>query len=399
MTAHIDAATLKAWLGDGARDRAHRCERARAIRQRASVLRRAAALQPVRAGPAGAGAEPGGAPRAVRPGRRRRGAGGRAGRRLGLFQPARSGSAASRPGSAPATRFLPASMSRARPSASSSPMRAIRRAYRPMRWRPCGTRSENFVIVDGRPFAEYRKMSIPGGICCPNGELALRIQDIAPDPRTKIVVNCAGRTRSIIGAQTLLDLGVPNPVYALENGTQGWFLAGLELEHGAQRHYADRVGVADIGALQARARHFAERPRRPLCGARCRAGVAARSGAHHLLVGCAHRRGGSGTPGAGLPACARRPADPGDRCVGRGQRAPGWCWPTTSWCGPRWWPAGCASSATRPACSTAASRRPRRSLGRSRGTARPAGAAADHGTRADGRRPATPCRSSTCGPP
>jgi rhodanese-related sulfurtransferase len=116
---------------------------------------------------------------------------------------------------------------------------------------------ENFVIVDGRPFAEYRKMSIPGGICCPNGELALRIRDIAPDPQTKIVVNCAGRTRSIIGAQTLLDFGVPNPVYALENGTQGWFLAGLALEHGAQRRHPDRVGAADIGALQARARQFA----------------------------------------------------------------------------------------------------------------------------------------------
>ena len=72
--------------------------------------------------------------------------------------------------------------------------------------------SENFVIVDGRTFAEYRKMNIPGGICCPNGELALRIGDIAPDPKTKIVVNCAGRTRSIIGAQTLIDFGVPNPV-------------------------------------------------------------------------------------------------------------------------------------------------------------------------------------------
>jgi rhodanese-related sulfurtransferase len=117
---------------------------------------------------------------------------------------------------------------------------------------------ESFVIVDGRPFAEYRKMSIPGGICCPNGELALRIRDIAPDPRTKIVVNCAGRTRSIIGAQTLLDFGIPNPVYALENGTQGWFLAGLELEHDAQRRYADRVGAADIGTLQARARQFAD---------------------------------------------------------------------------------------------------------------------------------------------
>jgi rhodanese-related sulfurtransferase len=113
------------------------------------------------------------------------------------------------------------------------------------------------VIVDGRPFAEYRKMSIPGGICCPNGELALRIRNIAPDPSSKIVVNCAGRTRSIIGAQTLLEFGVPNPVYALENGTQGWFLAGLELEHGALRRHSDDVGAADIAQQQAQAQQFA----------------------------------------------------------------------------------------------------------------------------------------------
>ena len=116
---------------------------------------------------------------------------------------------------------------------------------------------ENFVIVDGRPFAEYRKMSIPGGICCPNGELALRIGEIAPDPTTKIVVNCAGRTRSIIGAQTLIDFGVSNPVYALENGTQGWFLAGLELEHGAQRRHPNHVGAAGLAERQARATQLA----------------------------------------------------------------------------------------------------------------------------------------------
>src|SRR5215470_13566075 len=108
---------------------------------------------------------------------------------------------------------------------------------------------EDFVIVDGRPFAEYSCMNIPGGICCPNGELALRIHDIAPDPATKIVVNCAGRTRSIIGAQTLIDFGVPNEVFALENGTQGWFLAGLELEHGAGRRYPDEMKSRDMEAL------------------------------------------------------------------------------------------------------------------------------------------------------
>jgi rhodanese-related sulfurtransferase len=118
--------------------------------------------------------------------------------------------------------------------------------------------AENFVIVDGRPLGEYAKMSIPGGICCPNGELALRIGDLVPDPTTKIVVNCAGRTRSIIGAQTLIDFGIPNPVYALENGTQGWFLAGLTLEHGASRRYADTAADgADAAALETRARRLA----------------------------------------------------------------------------------------------------------------------------------------------
>lgn len=100
-------------------------------------------------------------------------------------------------------------------------------------------RGEDVIVVDGRPLAEFRKMSIPGAICCPNGELAYRIGAIAPDPRVPIVVNCAGRTRSLIGAQTLIDLGVPNPVYALENGTQGWYLADLPLDHGATRHYPD----------------------------------------------------------------------------------------------------------------------------------------------------------------
>jgi len=98
-------------------------------------------------------------------------------------------------------------------------------------------RGDNLVIVDGRTWAEYQKFNIPGGISCPNGELALRIDAIVPDPKTRIVVNCAGRTRSIIGAQTLIDLGVPNEVVALENGTQGWFLAGYEVGRGADKKY------------------------------------------------------------------------------------------------------------------------------------------------------------------
>ena len=117
---------------------------------------------------------------------------------------------------------------------------------------------ERLVIVDGRPLSEFQRMCIPGGICCPNGELALRIRDIVPDPETKVVVNCAGRTRSIIGAQTLIDIGLPNAVYALENGTQGWFLAGLDLERGAaRRHGMARPDSAWLGPAVQRARALA----------------------------------------------------------------------------------------------------------------------------------------------
>lgn len=120
-------------------------------------------------------------------------------------------------------------------------------------------RGDDLIVLDGRPFAEYQKMSIPGGICCPNGELALRAHTLAARPDTTIVVNCAGRTRSIIGAQTLINLGVPNPVYALENGTQGWYLEDLQLEHGARRRYRDDVAPEDVPALAQRSARLADR--------------------------------------------------------------------------------------------------------------------------------------------
>ncbi|MEM8972599.1 MAG: rhodanese-like domain-containing protein [Pseudomonadota bacterium] len=114
------------------------------------------------------------------------------------------------------------------------------------------------VVVDGRPYAEYNNFSIPGGICCPNGELALRIRDLVPSPDTTIVVNCAGRTRSILGAQTLIDAGVTNPIYALENGTQGWFLVDFPLDHGATRKYPEEAGKIEIYDRRSVARKRAE---------------------------------------------------------------------------------------------------------------------------------------------
>src|SRR5271166_3365174 len=91
---------------------------------------------------------------------------------------------------------------------------------------------EKVLIVDSRPLPEFRNMSIPGALDCPGAELVYRVPDLVPSPQTLVVVNCAGRTRSIIGAQSLRNAGLPNPVMALENGTMGWELAGLELNRG-----------------------------------------------------------------------------------------------------------------------------------------------------------------------
>ena len=116
----------------------------------------------------------------------------------------------------------------------------------------------DLVLLDGRPYDEFHKVNVPGGICCPNGELALRVAALAPDPTTRIVVACAGRTRSIVGAQTLIDFGIPNPVQALENGTQGWFLAGLELERGATRRAPEEIDAGGLDDARARARKLAQ---------------------------------------------------------------------------------------------------------------------------------------------
>jgi rhodanese-related sulfurtransferase/predicted metal-dependent enzyme (double-stranded beta helix superfamily) len=117
----------------------------------------------------------------------------------------------------------------------------------------------DIVIVDARRFDEYQTMSIPTATSVPGAELVLRVRELAPDPATRVIVNCAGRTRSIIGAQSLVNAGLPNPVAALRNGTIGWTLAGQRLEHGASRRFPEQVSDARRTAAREAARHVAVR--------------------------------------------------------------------------------------------------------------------------------------------
>ncbi len=115
----------------------------------------------------------------------------------------------------------------------------------------------NMVVLDSRTAEEFTRMSIPRAVNVPGGELVYRVGDLAPDPNTLVVVNCAGRTRSILGAESLRRAGIPNPVVALRNGTMGWELAGLRVERGRTDRYPAGTPRTAKLALD-RAKAFAE---------------------------------------------------------------------------------------------------------------------------------------------
>jgi len=119
-------------------------------------------------------------------------------------------------------------------------------------------KGEKFAILDSRTPEEFRRFCIPGGRSVPGGELALRITDIARDldTETTIIVNCAGRTRSIIGTRVLQRMGF-RKVYGLRNGTAGWMLAGHPLESGADRVQLPEPSAEAVAAAEAHAARWA----------------------------------------------------------------------------------------------------------------------------------------------
>ena len=92
----------------------------------------------------------------------------------------------------------------------------------------------DLIILDVRTPEEYGRFCIPGGVSVPGGDLILWADELKQKRDATVIINCAGRTRSIIGTAALRRLGLTN-VRALKNGTMGWVLAGLELERSPGR--------------------------------------------------------------------------------------------------------------------------------------------------------------------
>jgi len=107
-------------------------------------------------------------------------------------------------------------------------------------------------IIDVRTRAEHSRECIPGSTHAPGFSSAAAVSKDRP-----VIVHCSGRTRSIIGAKTLRLLGFDN-VWALENGTMGWLLAGKEVERGTVRP-ALEDGFGGDAEVTARARELAEK--------------------------------------------------------------------------------------------------------------------------------------------
>ena len=177
----------------------------------------------------------------------------------------------------------------------------------------------DIAILDVRRFDEYATMNIPGSVSVPGAELVLRAGKAAPDPATTIIVNCAGRTRSIIGTQSLINAGVPNKVVALRNGTIGWTLAKQNLEHGSGRS-------SDIGAFEGaaeNARDVAYRAGVRRVSPEQASAMAAQTAARSIASMSATPRN---IPPATSQAFATTPAD--------------------SWCRKSTWPRPCAARAS-----------------------------------------------------
>ncbi|MBM6583696.1 hypothetical protein ILT44_26190 [Microvirga sp. BT689] len=126
--------------------------------------------------------------------------------------------------------------------------------------------AHSHLLFDVRPPAEHRKMTIPGACCLPNGELPHRLSAAIPDTSVPIVLTCAGRTRSLIGAISLKFLGIGNPLYSLRNGTQGWAIAGFDLDRGREPGELPLLSSMDLQASRSRAHDFVQAAGIPVIG-------------------------------------------------------------------------------------------------------------------------------------
>jgi len=80
---------------------------------------------------------------------------------------------------------------------------------------------EDFVLVDIREPNEVAQGTIPGAVPITRGVLERDIDQVTADKSKKIVLYCAGGSRSALSAASLKKMGFKN-VISLAGGYGGW---------------------------------------------------------------------------------------------------------------------------------------------------------------------------------
>lgn len=122
-----------------------------------------------------------------------------------------------------------------------------------VRWQ---NKADEVLICDIRTPEEHEASNIPGAFSAPSFDCARFIGDFQ-QAGNKVIVHCAGRTRSIMACQTLRELGLDN-VFALTNGTMGWVLSGHKLQRGNSSRGV-MPSRASVERFEVEARRLAER--------------------------------------------------------------------------------------------------------------------------------------------
>lgn len=89
--------------------------------------------------------------------------------------------------------------------------------------------AQGAVLLDVREADEWAQGHVPGALFIPRGFLELRVEERIPDKGRELVVYCAGGTRSVLAARSLLDLGYTS-VVSMAGGFGRWKQAGYDFQ-------------------------------------------------------------------------------------------------------------------------------------------------------------------------
>ena len=111
---------------------------------------------------------------------------------------------------------------------------------------------ENYTLVDVREKDETRQGFIPGAVFLPRGFLEMQAEQKLPDKNAKLIVYCAGGTRSAFAAKVLQDMGYAH-VESANPGFVRWKDTGYPVDKPADltpaqlERYSRHILLPEVG--------------------------------------------------------------------------------------------------------------------------------------------------------